>query len=249
MVKSKQKLLKKAKKRWLRIVAPPLFDSVTLGESLVAEATDLLNRKITINLSVLTGDIKQQNVNVTFTVDNAGNDVANTSITGYEMNPSAIKRFVRRNVDRIDISTVISTSDGKNLRIKPFVLTETQAKGSTLRVLRIQIIAFLTREINKITYEDAVKEILSHRLQSALRKHLKKIYPVKACEIRHYSITTVKPKLSQEIAAALNEEPKAEEEEELPEEEEDPKPKKKAKEEAPEDMISEEALAEVEEAE
>jgi ribosomal protein S3AE len=69
--------------------------------------------------------------------------------------------------------------------------------------MRNNILAYLARTIKKMTYEDFIGELISHKLQSEMRGVLSKIYPIKVCEIRYAGIEArEKP---QEIKAEIAE--------------------------------------------
>ena len=64
----------RAKKKWYTIVGKGDFDKVTLGESLVHSARDLIGKKLKINLMVLTNDPKKQSVSLVFSVASVDGD-------------------------------------------------------------------------------------------------------------------------------------------------------------------------------
>jgi ribosomal protein S3AE len=160
-----------------------------------------------------------------------------TEVIGYDMNPSSIKRMVRRDIEKIDDSFVLSTSDGKFIRIKPLVIARNKAKSSVGRAIRKETRNFLIREVGKMTYEAFIKEIVSNHLQTELSKRLNKIYPMRTATIRRFDVVeNIKGKklpTAEEEAAAIKEE-------EIPSEEE-------AEEGAEGDEISEEETEETEE--
>ena len=63
------KAQKKGKKVWVKINAGPEFNNIELGESYVHSPEDLMGKKFKINLSMLTGDMRKQNSNITFKIN------------------------------------------------------------------------------------------------------------------------------------------------------------------------------------
>src|SRR3989338_9986981 len=114
--------VKVAKKEWYQILAPKLFNGAVIGETLVYNPQDMLGKNVSENLMNLTNDIKRQNTKVNFEVVNVENNKAITEIIGYMIIPSSIKRLVRKNVEKMDMSFTCSTKDNKNLRIKPLII-------------------------------------------------------------------------------------------------------------------------------
>jgi small subunit ribosomal protein S3Ae len=181
---------KARKKKWFSIVADKLFENAPLGESLLYSADQLNGRVISANLMTLTNDIKAQNVNVKFKINEISGDQAIGSIVSYELMPSSIRRMVRKNVERIDASFVAKTKDEKLVRIKPLLVTKTKTSVNKARLLRRQSIEYIVSQINHSTYEDFARLVLGRGIQTHLRGYLKKSFPLKACEIRSFNLTT-----------------------------------------------------------
>ena len=175
-----------SKKKWITIVAPQFLGSEVIGETLALEPKALMGRYVTTSLAALTGDMKQHSVNVKLKVTSVEDSTAHTEVFGFEMSPSAIKRLVRRNSDRLDDSFVCSTADGKALRLKPVMLTASKTTGAVEKALRHKMIALVARETKALPYEEVVKSILSYKLQSTIRSLLRKTFPVKYFEIKRF---------------------------------------------------------------
>src|SRR3989338_9173251 len=152
--KQEKSAVKAVKKKWYRLLAPKIFGGEVLGESLVAEPGLLSGRVVEANLMNLTGDIKQQTVSLKFRVCSVSNEEAATELISYEVAPVAVKRFVRRAVNRIDESFMVRTSDSRIFRIKPFVLTRTETKGSVRKAIRRALISSIMDEVRKFTFDD-----------------------------------------------------------------------------------------------
>lgn len=183
IVKKKAPLTKK-KKVWLQLVAPALFGNAVLGETIVEEPKKMIGKTIELSLMSLTGDMKKQNVSVTFAVQNITEGKGQTQIVGYDVSPASIKRVVRRGRGRVDASFICQTKDGKKLHIKPFFLTTHETKRSILTALRKYAAGCIATYCSMYDYETVMKDIISGRLQSGLRTALHKIYPIKTSEIR-----------------------------------------------------------------
>lgn len=196
----------KRKKKWIKIIALKPFNEQFIGETLVAETEDAIGRKIKLSLMNLTNDPKRQNINIKFEITKKHADGVGAEMIGYSLVASSIKRLVRRDCNRIDESYVFRTADNKKIRIKPFVLTKSMAKGSVLKAMRKAVKEFLSNTVQKSNYEKLVNELLYHKLQKMLKEHLKKIYPARVCEIRLMEVEKEKKK-----SAVKEEKPKEEE--------------------------------------
>ncbi len=176
------------KKMWVSIVAPKLFSEQQIGETYVAEAKEALGKAITVSLMTLTNDTQRQNIHVSFKITEvAGTNLA-TSVTGYSILPSALRRLVRRERDKFEDSFTLVTKDGYKLRVKPFVVTRSRATAGVLAALMNQSRKQLSATVGKMTYEAFVKELIDHKIQRSTWDALKKIAPLSAYEIKHMSI-------------------------------------------------------------
>lgn len=198
-----EQIVKLKKKQWYPILAPQQFNNVVIGETIVGDPQSMIGKTLTHSLMNLTNDMKRQNINIHFKVDRVENDKAITSITGYQLTASSIKRFVRRNSEKLDISFDCETADNVHLRIKPLIVSKTPVKSSVAKKLRNDIIEFLMKTISKITYEELLNELISHKIQAMMRESLNKLFPLKVCELRYVGIeANVKP---QEMKAEIKE--------------------------------------------
>src|SRR3989338_10791948 len=100
---AQEQVVKLKKKQWFPIMAPKQFDNVVLGETLVNDPNAMLGKTLSHSLMNLTNDSKRQNVNIHFRVVEVEGDKAKTKIIGYQIIPSSVKRFVRRNSEKMDL--------------------------------------------------------------------------------------------------------------------------------------------------
>ena len=187
-------------------MAPKQFDNVVIGETLVYEPNQMLGKTLSHSLMNLTNDTKRQNINIHFKVVEVEGNNAKTSIIGYQIIPSSIKRFVRRNSEKMDMSFACETSDNVSLRVKPLVITRGDVKGSVAAKLRNNILSFLVKTIKKMAYDEVLNDVITRKLQDGMRQSLSKIYPLKVCEIRYLGIEAREKPL--EARAELKEEQK-----------------------------------------
>ena len=118
VVKSK---VKKAKRKFpVEIKAPEFLNSVTLGHSEVTDLNALVGKTSKMNLMYITGNVKNQNVRLTFGITEASSGLAKTTVKSYEQIPYYLGRFVKKGSDLVEDSVVSTTKDGQNVRVKPF---------------------------------------------------------------------------------------------------------------------------------
>ncbi len=194
---------KTIKKEWYPIIAPKIFQNAVLGETYVYKPEQMIGKCVIKNLMSLTNDVKRQNINLNFEVANVQNGRAFTNITGYYMVQSSIKRLVRKNIKKIDMSFSCKTSDNKNLQVKPLLITRAATTGSVATKIRKNAQDFLVKYISSISYDNLINDLVSHKLQNFLRKETNTIYPLRVCEIRSMEIVDLEKKKEVEGKAKL----------------------------------------------
>ena len=187
------------KKKWYMIKAPLLFGDVKAGETLLAEPEKALDRKMNVNLMTLTGEPQKQNITVKLKINEFKDNVFNTSLEGYKMLQSGMKKFVRRNREKVDDSFVVKTKDNELLRIKPLAVTRGKTTNSTTTAIRKYIRAYLARHLSNTAYTEFVQEVLRKKIQQDLYKRLKKIHPIGVCEIRAFRLLSEREKKNPKI--------------------------------------------------
>ncbi|MAE42930.1 hypothetical protein CMO93_04105 [Candidatus Woesearchaeota archaeon] len=182
---------KTLKKEWYPIIAPKIFRNAVLGETVVYEPEKMVGKGLSQNLMTLTNDVKRQNIKINFEIVKVENGKAFADITGYEMVQSSVKRLVRRNINKMDLSFTCNTSDKKTIRIKPILITRSAASGSVATKIRKNAQELLIKHIGSMTYDNLINDLISHKLQSTLKANLNKIHPLRICEIRSMHIVKV----------------------------------------------------------
>ena len=183
-----EQVVKTKKKQWYPILAPKQFDNVVIGETLVHEPSAMLGKTLSHSLMNLANDVKRQNINIHFKVVEIEENKAKTAITGFQIIPSSVKRFVRRNSEKMDLSFTCETSDNVLLRVKPLIITKGDIKGSVAAKLRNYAVQFLIKTIKKMTYDEIIDSIISHKLLEMMMASFHVIYPLKVCELRYVGI-------------------------------------------------------------
>jgi ribosomal protein S3AE len=174
----------KGRKRWAPIIAPQSFNNIVLGESHVESAEKLLGKSLTANLMTLTGDMRNQAVEIRFDVIKVQDGKGLAAVTGYEMVPSQLKRLVRRGRSKISDSFIAKTSTGRFVRLKPIVMTANQASSGACTAMRLAVREKAKQLVRGFTFDGLVQEVIGYKLQRVLRDAANTIHPVKSVEIR-----------------------------------------------------------------
>lgn len=184
MVSKKQSAVKIRKKKWLTIIAPKLFNEQPLGETPTYENESVVGRHLTYNLMNLARDAKKQAINLRFKVKEVIGEKAFTEFIGYEILPSAVRRLVRREKDKIDDSFIVLTKDEVKILVKPLLITRNKTVGSILSRLRKETKIAYQQTSRKLILQEFLSNAVSGALQKSVRDRLCKIYPVRISEIR-----------------------------------------------------------------
>jgi ribosomal protein S3AE len=182
--------LKWKRKKWYKIAAPKIFNNKVIGEAFAETTQSLLGRTVEVNLMQLTGNIKKQNLVLKMKTNDVKDEVGQTTVMEFYMQPASIKRFVRKGTTKIDESFCCYTKDKVLVRIKPLLLTRSKAKSSVSKDLRDRTRSWLTNTIVTLTFENFINDLCLFKIQRDLKTVLDKIYPLKACQIRKANIET-----------------------------------------------------------
>jgi ribosomal protein S3AE len=186
---------KKAKKRkWFPIMAPESFQSKVIGEVLLEDASVLMNRSVKVNMMQLMGDMKKQNVNVMFRVNDVKDGKAYTQAVKFEVSAFSLKRLAKREKDKLSDSFVIKTADGKLVRLKSVMITNAMTNGAVLATLIKTCRAVCKELINKIKFEDLIIDLVTYKFQKEVRESLHKVYPLRNFDIKMLALETKKKK-------------------------------------------------------
>jgi len=180
----------KMKRKWVEIVAPKVLNNQVLGESFVTGPEALVGRAITVNLSDFTGDPRQQSASIMFRITGVDNGMAMTNIERFITSPALIKRLVRRQTTRIDDIVVCSTADQQAVVIKFFIVTKAVARSSAIKALRVALKEESAKILKASSVDDVIKSLSTNKFQTQIKNSLKKIYPLKTCEVKMMSITS-----------------------------------------------------------
>lgn len=176
------------KKHWVPVLAPTMFKHEQLGESYVLETDSLKTRSISVNLMNITGDMKKQNLSVSFRIVSVKEGKAQTRVTGIDMQPSSIKRLVRRGRNKIDDSFTVTLKTGQVARIKPLIITKTLTHNATATAVRVRAREVLREICKELTFETLVSDIVNMKLQRYMRTALGAIYPIRSVDVRSFRL-------------------------------------------------------------
>lgn len=215
----RQATTKKVKKKWFPIIAPKMFGEKVLGESLLADSSLMKGRHLTQNLSNIINDPKKHSIKIQFLIKDVKEGQGITEIIKYELIPAYTKRLIRRGRSKIADSFIAKSADGKRVRVKTLIVTNSYAHKSTETRIRLFVRDLMKKEVAKNTFEKSIEDLLKLVIQKEMRKKISKIAPSRNFEIRVFKLARKETHGEEE-----EKEVKVEEVKEVPKEEVKQKP-------------------------
>ena len=107
-----------------------------------------------------------------------------TVFHGHEWSSDYLRGLVRRGTSRIDWIGPILTKDDYLMRISVIVFTMTRAKSSHEHAVRKAIEMIIRNHAKRHTFDELVQKVVLGELATEVQEEVKKIIPVRNCEIR-----------------------------------------------------------------
>jgi small subunit ribosomal protein S3Ae len=171
-------------KVWYQILAPDYFDNKEIGITPAGDPDQLVGRTVQPTLYDLTGDFDQVHVKLKFKVLDIKGQQVITVFHGHEWGSDYLRGLVRRGTSRIDWIGPILTKDDYLMRISVIVFTMTRAKSSHEHAVRKATEKIIRTHAKKHTFDELVQKVVLGELASEVQEEVKKIIPVRKCEIR-----------------------------------------------------------------
>lgn len=164
------------KKKFYKIEVPLMNRQIELfGSSL----SSFNNQAVRLDLTRM---LRGKSIEVVFKI-NATNDKAVAIPIKLTLLGFFIRRMMRTGIDYVEDS-FSADCKGEKLKIKPFLITRKKVSRKVRKALRDTAREYITAYIKDKSFEDAIEEIISNKLQKSLSLKLKKVYPLALCEIR-----------------------------------------------------------------
>jgi len=171
-------------KVWYTVNAPDLFEGKKIASLIATEDKLLLNRKVRVSLSELTGDMSQAYTLLDFRVVDIKGRSANTIFIGHELSKSYLRTLVRRRRHVIGDVIDVTTKDGKGLRVKVSIFSGTKISTPTRAAVRQAVREETLKSAAEFEFSRLVQEIIFGKFASRLYHKIRKIAPIRSVEIR-----------------------------------------------------------------
>lgn len=171
-------------KVWYQILAPDYFDNKEIGTTPAGNADLLIGRTVQPTLYDLTGDFEKIHVKLRFKILEVAGQQAKTTFYGHEWSSDYLRGLVRRGTSRIDWIGPILTKDDYLMRISVIVFTITRAKSSHEHAVRKAVEKVIRSHAKKHIFDELVQKVILGDLATDVFEAVRKIIPVRECEIR-----------------------------------------------------------------
>ncbi len=178
----------KIQKVWVPVRAPTAFNQVELPRIMSQSIEAALNRRITVSLSDITGDIRQVQLFLKFRVIDVTGGVARTRFDQLELAREFVRGLSRRGTTKTEAVSDVSTRDGALVRV--FVVAVTRgkihrSKRTAVRALAYQI---LEEKANKLGFDQFTQEIVLGKAAAEIFAASRKIASINTLEIRKVKV-------------------------------------------------------------
>jgi small subunit ribosomal protein S3Ae len=171
-------------KRWYTLIAPEQFDRAELGETPADEPEKVMDRTVETTLGDITGNANENNVKLTFQVNDVGSDTAYTEFIRHELTRDYLRSLVRRGSSKVAAIITVRTTDDYRVQIQPVAFTTKRADDSQKKAIRRTMIDLVEDAAEERTFEGLVDSIVEGRLSSAIYGEAKTIYPLRRVEVQ-----------------------------------------------------------------
>ena len=170
------------KKKWFAIVAPKVFESREVSETVAEKPQAIVGRTITMSVAEIVPQARKQAIYVKFRVTEVQGQKAYTELTGHEVSHGFLRRFVRRHTSKIDIVKDLDCRDGKKVRVTATTITANKIPKQKETLVRKAMAEALAGMANQKASEEFIHELIFGNAVNELGQKLRPICQVKRIE-------------------------------------------------------------------
>ena len=172
----------KLKKKY-EVIAPEIFNNVSLGPIFAKEPENLVGRTVETSLSTLVNS-NQHHIKVNLMVTGNQGFSATTMVKSVELSRAYVSSQTNPGNNVIENIIKIKTKDGKHARIKTLMFTRGKAHSDQKKALRKLAEQMINDVSASSDYDQMVQEVVFGKLGSLIFGKGKKIAPLGRVEVR-----------------------------------------------------------------
>jgi len=193
----------KQEKQWYTVLAPEQFDRAELGETPADEPEQVYGRTIETTLGDINDDAGENNVKLTFKVNDIGSDTAYTEFVTHELARDYLRSLVRRGSSKVAAYVTVLTTDNYRVQVQPVAYTTKKADHSQEKAIRREMIDLVEEAADERSFNELVDSIVEGRLSSAIYTESKTIYPLRRVEIQKLTLEARPEEVAEEEETAV----------------------------------------------
>jgi small subunit ribosomal protein S3Ae len=176
-------------KKWYKVVSPPYFGGVELGELPTDNPSKLVGRIVDGTLYDITNDFAHQYLKMYFRVEDVEGKTAHTVFKGHEYSRDYLRSLVRRRTTRVDGIFNVTTKDGYGLTLALSVFTLSRIKTSQEHEIRTIMNDIIKQKASSLLFDQFVQELVLGKIASDIYNEAKKISPLRHVGVRKSKLT------------------------------------------------------------
>lgn len=182
-------MVKKTKaKQWIKVLAPPVFGSKEIAETLSNDPQKIVGRRLIVSAIDILNDYNKYYLKISFKIKEVKEGKAITEFDGFECTRDYIARMVVRRVRRIDYVIDGKTKDNKKLRVKMIAVTRRDIKKIAEKAMRKKMKDIILETLSSNNFDDVIKKLISDKFKEEVKETLRKIYPIRYFEFRKVEV-------------------------------------------------------------
>ncbi len=171
-------------KEWYDILAPSMFGSTKIGETLASEPEKVKGRVIETSLGDLVDDYSKSHIKIYFKVKEIEDHDAKTEFVGHDMSREYVRSQVRRRSTKIDTIANVTTKDGRKLRVTSMAVTLNRVQKPQKKAINKAMNEYLKERTKDYEFNQLAQQMVLEKLASDIYQHIKEISPIRRVEIR-----------------------------------------------------------------
>lgn len=175
------------KKIWYDIIAPAMFGSAVVGQTLAVEPKQLVGRVIKTALIDLGIDSRKFFYKMCLRVDSVDGTRAVTKFMGHDCTGDRVSRMVQRHARRVDCIQDVQAKDAK-LRVKTVMIIPQRVGTAIKDAIRAKTRETVGQLVSQMTVDEFIHAVIDDKLQNEIKNACKKIYQIGMVEIRKSEI-------------------------------------------------------------
>jgi small subunit ribosomal protein S3Ae len=199
-----------SRKEWFDFKAPPPFESLSFGKTLITKtqgtriATERIKGRV---VEVSLADLKSQSEQndwrkIKLWIEDVDGRNCRTSFYGMDVTRDKLCQYIRKWQTLIEANCEVKTQDGYVLRMFCIAFTKrdnrqirktSYAQGSQVKMIRKKMVDVLTKEAAASTLTSLVQTLITDSLGEAIKKECKFIFPLNNVLVRKVKLVK-KPK-------------------------------------------------------